>query len=90
MKSSFERMKPCFEGKETEFNWIERDKSIGEIRGMLVGGVCERDEEEWKAEFVKCIKEVQDGIIKTVGSFHLFFLNQTLADLDSLMIVFIP
>ena len=73
MKSSFERMKPCFEGKETEFNWIERDKSIGEIRGMLTGGVCERDQEEWKEEFVKCIKEVQDGIIKTVSLFPLVF-----------------
>jgi CLIP-associating protein 1/2 len=64
-------MKPCFEGKETEHNWIERDKSIARMRGMLAGGVC--DDEQMREEFVKCIKEVQDGIIKTVRSaaFHL-------------------
>jgi len=61
-------MKPCFEGKETEHNWIERDKSVGLIRGMLIGGVCEREDQEWKEEFVKCVKEVQDGIMKTVSS----------------------
>jgi len=68
MRSQFERMKPCFEGKETEHNWIERDKSVGLIRGMLIGGVCEREDQEWKEEFVKCVKEVQDGIMKTVSS----------------------
>ncbi|GAA6063182.1 hypothetical protein JCM10212_006848, partial [Sporobolomyces blumeae] len=58
-----ESFKPSFEGKETEKNWIERDRAVTKLRGMVVGGAAG---EAWRDEFVRAIKEVQDGIVKTL------------------------
>lgn len=35
-------MAPCFEGKETEHNWLDREKAVVRIRGMLMGEVYDR------------------------------------------------
>lgn len=59
----FDEMKEGFEGKETEFNWMVRDKSIVRIRGMLKGGVQER----FLEGFLGGLRGVQDGIFKTVS-----------------------
>jgi CLIP-associating protein 1/2 len=70
LRREFEKMKPCFEGKETEHNWIERDRSVAVVRGMVEGGVTKQETPigDLREEFVKCIKEIQEGIIKTVSS----------------------
>jgi CLIP-associating protein 1/2 len=39
LEHEFADMFPHFEGKETERNWLPRDKSITRIRGMLKGDV---------------------------------------------------
>ncbi|GAA5951294.1 hypothetical protein JCM21900_003829 [Sporobolomyces salmonicolor] len=65
LREQVERMKPCFEGKETEHNWMERDRSVATLRGMLLGGV---DKGELVETFVRAVKEVQDGILKTCSS----------------------
>ncbi|KAG9014262.1 suppressor of tub2 mutation [Tulasnella sp. JGI-2019a] len=39
LENEFSKMIPCFEGRESEFNWLDREKSIVRIRGMLKGGV---------------------------------------------------
>lgn len=36
MESEFAAMLSSFEGKETEHNWIQRDKYINRIRGNLI------------------------------------------------------
>ncbi|GAA5910131.1 uncharacterized protein JCM6883_000564 [Sporobolomyces salmoneus] len=87
LRTEFERMKPCFEGKETEHNWIERDKSIAIVRGIIEGGVCRADgegEEGMREEFVKCVKEIQEGIIKTSSSLRTTLAISSLTLLTSL------
>ncbi|GAA5887225.1 hypothetical protein JCM5296_004568 [Sporobolomyces johnsonii] len=65
LREQVERMKPCFEGKETEHNWMERDRSVATLRGMLLGGVAKGELVE---AYVRAVKELQDGIIKTSAS----------------------
>ncbi|CEQ39673.1 SPOSA6832_01208 [Sporobolomyces salmonicolor] len=65
LREQVERMKPCFAGKETEHNWMERDRSVATLRGMLLGGVAKGELVE---TFVRAVKEVQDGILKTCSS----------------------
>jgi CLIP-associating protein 1/2 len=63
LQTEFDRMKEGFEGKETEHNWMVRDRSIARIRGMVKGNVQERLLEP----FLAAIKGVQDGINKTAS-----------------------
>lgn len=63
LAAEFEAMKPAFEGKETEFNWLERDKNIARIRGMVKGGAAERYPDAFMVNF----KGVQDGALKTAS-----------------------
>ncbi|SCV72125.1 BQ2448_4819 [Microbotryum intermedium] len=60
----FEGMKVSFEGKETEFNWIERDKSVARIRGMIKGN-APRD---YLESLLVGLKGVLEGIMKTASS----------------------
>lgn len=64
LQTEFERMTEGFEGKETEHNWMVRDRSIARIRGMVKGNVQER----LLQPFLAGIKSVQDGIAKTVSA----------------------
>ncbi|SGY21271.1 BQ5605_C016g08217 [Microbotryum silenes-dioicae] len=59
-----EGMKGCFEGKETEFNWIERDKSVARIRGMIKGNAPR----EFLESLLVGLKVVLEGIMKTASS----------------------
>lgn len=63
LRAEFARMHAAFEGKETEHNWVERDRNVARVRGMLLGGVAEG---ELRGPFVQCVREVQDGIMRTV------------------------
>lgn len=62
LAAEFEGMKAGFEGKETEHNWMVRDRSVARIRGMLLGNVVEG----YREGLLTGVKSVQDGIIKTV------------------------
>ncbi|KAG8899341.1 suppressor of tub2 mutation [Tulasnella sp. 403] len=42
LENEFSRMEPCFEGKETEHNWQDRERAIIRLRGMLKGDVYSR------------------------------------------------
>lgn len=64
LSEEFEKMKPGFEGKETEFNWIVRDKNIGRVRGMIQGGVAGG---ELRDAFLDAFKGILEGVLKTVG-----------------------
>ncbi|GAA6047364.1 hypothetical protein JCM3770_001267 [Rhodotorula araucariae] len=65
LRSEFAQMHAAFDGKETEHNWMARDRHVATIRGMLLGGVADG---ELRAAFVQCVKEVQDGIMRTAAS----------------------
>ena len=63
LEHEFKNMAVHFEGKETEHNWVAREKAIFEIRGMLKGGV----HNEYRGAFVSELKSVQDGLVKAVS-----------------------
>lgn len=64
LTDEFDAMRAGFEGKETEFNWMVRDKSIGRIRGMVRGGVTNGSFAEL---FLGSFKGVLEGVLKTVS-----------------------
>lgn len=66
--AEIDSMIPDFEGKETEFNWGARDRSIGRLRGLLRGNVVSAFEKEFLGE----LKRVVEGILKTVSLFNCF------------------
>ncbi|GAA5983211.1 hypothetical protein JCM10908_000198 [Rhodotorula pacifica] len=71
LEAEFSAMQAGFEGRETEHNWTARDRSIARMRGMLVAGITRDEHHERKGlreAFVRCVKEVQEGIIKTASS----------------------
>lgn len=67
LEQEFAAMQPCFAGKETEFNWQEREKAIFRIRGMLQGQV----QQTLRSAFVASLKSMVEGILKAVSR-HCF------------------
>lgn len=62
LAGEFEGMRAGFEGKETEHNWMVRDRSVARIRGMLKGRV----QDNYLEGFLVGLKSVQEGVLKTV------------------------
>lgn len=55
---------PCFEDKETEFNWGRREKSIIKLRSISRGNAPL----QYRSDYVACIKEIAEGICKAISS----------------------
>jgi CLIP-associating protein 1/2 len=64
LDEAFREMLPHFEGKETEHNWIVRDKSVTKIRRLTSGNAPT----EFHVAFVMGIKTLADGINRTANS----------------------
>lgn len=64
LEDSFREMQPCFEGKESEQNWIPRDKNVSKLRRMVKGNAAT----EYNAVFVAGIRSLMDGILKVANS----------------------
>ncbi|KAK4506014.1 hypothetical protein PRZ48_003979 [Zasmidium cellare] len=64
LEDTFRDMLPHFEGKETEQNWIPRDKSILKLRRILKGN----SPNEFHAAFMAGIKSMVDGMIRVSNS----------------------
>ncbi|KAK8187805.1 clasp N terminal-domain-containing protein [Phyllosticta capitalensis] len=60
----FRDMLPCFEGRETEHNWLARDRNVTKLRRLLKGNAPT----EYLQTFVPGIKSLLDGIIKVATS----------------------
>jgi CLIP-associating protein 1/2 len=60
LEDSFKEMAPPFEGRETEHNWLARDKSIRKLRRQLKGNAPS----DFQVAFLAGIKGMQDSIIK--------------------------
>lgn len=56
-------MKPHFEGRESEHNWLPREKAMIRIRGLLKGQAFSN----YPDIFVSNIKSIMEGILKAVG-----------------------
>lgn len=54
---------PAFSGKETEFNWQDRERAIYRIRGMLKGNV----HHTYRAAFIASLRTLVEGILKAVS-----------------------
>lgn len=57
-------MLPCFEGKESEANWLLRERSLATLRRITKGN-CPHDYQQY---YLVGIKSLLDGILKTVHS----------------------
>ena len=57
-------MHPYFEGKESEQNWLKREKSILRMRKITKGNAPQ----DFTTIYIGCIKGLLDGILKTVNS----------------------
>lgn len=55
---------PAFEGKETEFNWSEREKNIIKLRSIIRGNAPVL----YLNDLTICLKELSDSICKGVSS----------------------
>lgn len=64
LDEAFREMHPHFEGKESEQNWLKREKSVLRLRKMTKGNVLQ----DFPTAFLANIKGLLDGILKTVNS----------------------
>lgn len=60
----FRDMLPHFEGKETEQNWMPRDKAVLKIRRLLKGNAAN----EFHSAFMAGIKSCVEGMLKVANS----------------------
>lgn len=64
MNDAFRDMLGFFEGRESEHNWIPRDKSVTKIRRMAQGN----GPTDYHVAFLMGVKSMQDGINKVANS----------------------
>jgi CLIP-associating protein 1/2 len=64
LEDVFRDMAPHFEGKETEHNWLARDKNTMKLRRITKGNAPS----EFHAAFVVGIKSLLDGILKVANT----------------------
>lgn len=60
----FNEMRPCFEGKESEGNWLKREQSCTKLRRLNAGNAPA----DFRDTFLVGIKSLLDGILKAVNS----------------------
>ncbi|GMF03000.1 unnamed protein product [Ambrosiozyma monospora] len=64
MLETFEQMTMPFEGKETEHNWVKREKCIVQLRSILRGNAVT----DYPQSLAQSIKMIKEGICKAVSS----------------------
>ncbi len=64
LEDMFKDMQPDFEGKETEHNWMARDKNILKLRRLSKGNAPS----DFHAAYVIGVKSMLDGILKVANS----------------------
>jgi CLIP-associating protein 1/2 len=64
LEDLFRDMAPPFEGRESEGNWLARDKNTTKLRRILMGNAPS----EFPAAFVAGIKSLLDGILKVANT----------------------
>ncbi|EEQ28864.1 suppressor of tub2 mutation [Microsporum canis] len=60
----FRDMIPHFEGKETEHNWLHRERGVQTLRKLTKGNAPH----DYQAHYLAGIKQLLDGILKAVNS----------------------
>ncbi|KAF2849467.1 HEAT repeat-containing protein [Plenodomus tracheiphilus IPT5] len=64
LEDVFRDMLPCYEGRESETNWLARDKNCTKLRRILKGNAPN----EFHAAFIAGIKSLLDGILKVANT----------------------
>ncbi|KAF2760625.1 hypothetical protein EJ05DRAFT_462711 [Pseudovirgaria hyperparasitica] len=64
LEDMFRSMAPCFEGKESEGNWMQRDKNVMQIRRLNKGN----SPSDYLPTFLAGVKSLLDGILKVANS----------------------
>ena len=64
LEEVFREMHPWFEGKESEGNWLKREKSILKLRKITKGNAPQ----DFTTLYLSNVKALLDGILKTVNS----------------------
>ncbi|GAB7356797.1 hypothetical protein MBLNU459_g7683t1 [Dothideomycetes sp. NU459] len=64
LEDMFRTMLAHFEGKESEDNWVARDKSVMKIRRLTKGNAPT----DYHTAYMTGIKQLQDGILKVANS----------------------
>ena len=64
LEETFREMHPWFEGRESEGNWLKREKNILKLRKITKGNAPK----DFITLYLSCIKGLLDGILKTVNS----------------------
>ena len=64
LEEIFHEMHPYFDGKESEQNWLKREKSILKLRKITKGNALQ----DFATVYLTGIKGLLDGILKTVTS----------------------
>ncbi|WVO13086.1 hypothetical protein L204_100696 [Cryptococcus depauperatus] len=81
LEREFSALLPHFEGKETEQNWLPRERAIARIRGMLKGG----SHNKYKEGFISGLKSGGiEGVGKTVLSLRTTVAQQSCSLLKEL------
>lgn len=64
LEEAFREMQPAFDGKETEHNWMARDKCVHKIRRLLQGNAPS----DFHGVFVGTIRQMQENILKVANT----------------------
>ncbi|KAK4684711.1 hypothetical protein P7C73_g5453, partial [Tremellales sp. Uapishka_1] len=75
LEAEFSTMTPFFEGKETEQNWLPREKAVVRIRGLLRGQAFQK----YPDHFVNGLRTVLEGLGKTLMSLRTTVSQQSCA-----------
>lgn len=67
----------CRQGKETEHNWMPREQSVIELRGMLKATLPA----DVRAALPPCVKSLSDGFIKAVSRLPFMLRRRDRTDL---------
>ncbi|WFD28070.1 suppressor of tub2 mutation [Malassezia nana] len=72
---AFQQAAQALEGKETELNWQPREKAVVAMRGMIRAQVPP----DLVAPFLAHVRQVQDGLLKTLASLRTTLSMHTIA-----------
>jgi CLIP-associating protein 1/2 len=70
-REDMEDLMPPFEGKESEYNWSQREKNITRLRGVLRGNVPE----DFREDAIWMLKTLSDGVVKSITSLRTQLSN---------------
>ena len=64
LEETFREMHPLFEGKESEGNWLRREKGVLKLRRITKGNAIQ----DFPALYLSSVKALLDGILKAANS----------------------